>query len=699
MNPADRTTEVVNVLNDIETLRRFRRLYPHNHPALPAVRERLREHALGLAGEEPASFGIAPDGFLWHGETLPLSKGSPAMRLLAYLFQLGLAAVGLTFPDAGDGLVAFAEHLASLKDPPGEADRERILSAQPDMPGVELVAIDIRDMRLVDESATGETGGSGVVWGQVLVEMVRRGTLARFGVGPGAEVTPRDIVELLSSESDVEPVLDFLFAQLAEAVLTPAVGRPPLRTDHVRTFLDELLGLLDPERRCLAVVCASRHLALDTRVGPKRSPLVGLEIVLAAGEYLLGRGVAAPEQLVELIGRIVESGQLHDLASPETRARAAALLARFDARAGARPESIAAPRALDVRPDWNGTPWARGLAESLTDLAIRRHLVQVFAEVSTLWPDAQVADLAAERLTDDMIDTVELGDFELATRLARMLAVTRNQAARKLAASLGVRAAVKAYKVFDPQQHAAIGGLLAALGDSALPELLGALAEAEDMVSRKRLLGVIIAFGAPAIPQVRPLLDDPRWYVVRNGLFLLRRLNDPALVEMAGRRIPGAAPQVLAEILKALVVSRDPGWLEAILHELDGPDEKRARAALSVAARVPHPDLSAALVQRLLERIGRRLREPLTLDMIGALRRIHDPSAFDALERIVHLHQWRYPFSLSSIRAEAAAAIAAIGTPAARRLADELGRDRDPEVARAARAVQPRRDEPLEDEP
>jgi HEAT repeat protein len=246
-----------------------------------------------------------------------------------------------------------------------------------------------------------------------------------------------------------------------------------------------------------------------------------------------------------------------------------------------------------------------------------------------------------------------------------------------------VRAAVEAFGKHERREHPAITGIIATLGEAAIPAVLSELTESGDLVVRKRLLEVVLRQGTRAIPHVRPLLGDERWFVVRNAVFLLRRLGDRELAQLAKELIPQAAPQVLVEILKTLVAADDPEWLRVLLTAIDGKDEARASAALAVAAKVAHPAVVAALAERLRERIGLPLREPFTVKLIRALRRLRDVAALPVLDDIVHLRQWRYPFTLTQVRAEAAAAIAAIPGPQARRLAAELVHDHDPAVVKA----------------
>jgi HEAT repeat protein len=194
------------------------------------------------------------------------------------------------------------------------------------------------------------------------------------------------------------------------------------------------------------------------------------------------------------------------------------------------------------------------------------------------------------------------------------------------------------------------------------------------------------------------MLDDPRWFVVRNAACLLRRLGHPDAVRLLKARLPGSKPKVLAEILKGLVALQDPDWFSILLQNLDSEDEQRRRVAIDVASRIRHPDVVRALLERLSPRIGGHLREPFTLELINALGRLRDPAALPALREILEMRQWRFSFSLAPARREAAAAVARLEGPDARALTLELARSGDQAVAEGVRMAMQARREPEEDQ-
>jgi len=105
-----------------------------------------------------------------------------------------------------------------------------------------------------------------------------------------------------------------------------------------------------------------------------------------------------------------------------------------------------------------------------------------------------------------------------------------------------------------------------------------------------------------------------------------------------------------------------------------------------------------AVLERLSPRIGGKLRESFSLELIHALGRLRDPAALPALREVLSLRQWRYSFSLAPARREAAAAVARLEGPDARALAAELARSGDKAIAEGVRIAMQAQREPEEDE-
>ncbi|MBI4917739.1 MAG: HEAT repeat domain-containing protein [Acidobacteria bacterium] len=685
MRAPQRRAGVMRALNDVETLRRLLRLYPGGHPSLRTAEERIRASAGALLEEGcPLTLALGPDKVFVETEEISLPATAPACRVVRLLFHLGLAGLRLEGPRAVDGLVTLGRRLAALREPPTEADRQALLGAADVLEDVTLVPIDLSHIQFVDDESAERVEGARGIWQELAARLSRSGVFPFPGQLELGELTAGALADLHDQAGGPESLFDHLFTQLAEMLQERGAAHRPVPPAQIRAFLDELIRLLDPERRPLAVLIASRHLTL-VEEGESASPaFVSAELILDAVELMLLRWLEVPPSIERAVRRLAttEAGA-EPVFTPELISRAKALAGQLDRRAP--PPRV--PRPEPVRRDvsWIEAPWRQELEESLAENPIRLHLVKVLSEAASFWPDEPIAERSTVRLADEFLASLEIGDLETAALLAPLMASTRSPEARRIAYEGGAAAAAAALRNSDAEQEATIVAILTTLGALALPALLEAVAGEESADVRRRLLEIVLSHGERAIPLVRPLLDDARWYVVRNAVFLLRRLDDRGIAPLLKTRLATARPQVVEEILKVLVSLEDPEWLPLLLREIDGDDPDRQTVALDVAARITHPAVVDGLVERLQQRLGVRLREPTTTALIRALGRLGDPAALPVLQKILDAKQWRIPFNIDTVRVEAARAVAQLPGADAGRLAASLTKDRDPRISAVAK--------------
>jgi HEAT repeat protein len=205
---------------------------------------------------------------------------------------------------------------------------------------------------------------------------------------------------------------------------------------------------------------------------------------------------------------------------------------------------------------------------------------------------------------------------------------------------------------------------------------------------------MVVAIGPPAIPQLHRLLDDDRWFVVRNAILLLRRLGDPDLAARMDELIEHDDPRVVAEVIRALAKSGDPRWLQVLqrLFLLDHP--LAGKEALAAALQLRHPKVGELLLRLLERRRGTRLRDEETLDLIQALGGFPQPAVVEKLEKLASLSNWRYPFRLTAVWEAVAKAAARHEQPESDRVLEKIASQKDPAAEIARKLLEQRQEHP-----
>ncbi|HNX49521.1 MAG TPA: HEAT repeat domain-containing protein [Thermoanaerobaculaceae bacterium] len=684
----DNEAAILRMLTDVETLRRSLRLYPETHPALQPARERIRGSVATIAEhDDRATIAIGPDRFFWNQEEINAPASSPALQLIRVLFNLGVGALRLELDQTAEGLPLLAAHLSRLKEPPSEAERMSLLDPPDAFPGLEIVPIDLSGVQVVDADAEDiEKGGSRNVLRELAERMSQDGAFALAGQINEGELTAGMLAEILQESRDPESLFEHLFTQLGEVVRVRDETQRRMLLGEVREFLGELVGLLDPDRARLAVTVAFRHLPVAGDPERGIAPMVAAELLMDAVELMLAQGATIPDAVHRVLYRMsAPPSERPPEVSEESSIRARRLLAQIPLEEVRPRRSQDESFGLIMRPE--SLAAFQELTASLDPAALRTHLAGVLREAATVWGAEPTGEAASRRLGEELVMAIDEGDLESANRLVPVVANMRNPEAREAACATAARAAIQGLLVFEKESHQTLAGILFGLGEKAIPTILDAIAEEESMGVRKRLLEVVGSHGSAALPYIRPMLGDSRWYVVRNAAFLLRRLGDreaaPQLRLMLGR----ARPQVVEEILKTLVALQDPQWFQALTRTLDSEDPERQVTAVRVASHIRHPQVARALADRLRARHGNMLREPITIELIQAAGRQGDPAFLPVLKSILDLSQWRHRFALGPLKREAAVAIAQLASDEAAQLARNLTSDKDSELSAAVRAA------------
>ena len=233
---------------------------------------------------------------------------------------------------------------------------------------------------------------------------------------------------------------------------------------------------------------------------------------------------------------------------------------------------------------------------------------------------------------------------------------------------------------------------VAVLGDEAIPLLCNALGDLTNRRDRRLLCDIMVRRIGENVDLLARGLADPRWYVVRNVIYILGRTKNPAGVPLLRRVLDHPEPRVVREALRgldAVGAHKDRAFLTPLLEVRSTPIRMWAierLAALKDPCVVPKllpmiqaPDFEERSFeerQRLFEALGRAG----TNNLLPMLQKMLIPARIFGRARAQERQRC------------AIAALGALGTPEARVLLTEgLGSSSDALAAnyRAAPAGSP----------
>lgn len=274
---------------------------------------------------------------------------------------------------------------------------------------------------------------------------------------------------------------------------------------------------------------------------------------------------------------------------------------------------------------------------------------------------------AVERLA------VEAGDppDEAAVAMARAL----------LTPGVGERLAIALGESRNDARRAELVTICRRLGGDMVQAVAEALSTTSDRFTRRTLLDTMVALGDEAMPVVRRMLQDERWFVVRNGVSILGEIGSERVVELVVSTLAHEDARVRRQGTLALakVGGEDAGMLVYGMIEDADPEVRLAAAMAAGELKVERA------LKPLLALLEEETEPDLVVGVLHALGQLGDPSAVNAIEkRAVTSFFARRP---TAVRIAAYRALYAIRTPRAKSLLVQAAIDRDPEVKAIAREL------------
>jgi hypothetical protein len=210
-----------------------------------------------------------------------------------------------------------------------------------------------------------------------------------------------------------------------------------------------------------------------------------------------------------------------------------------------------------------------------------------------------------------------------------------------------------------------LGALVTGFGISAIEPFCRILGDVTGKETRKVLIEALVAAGRGSPELFLPFLNDPRWYLVRNAIYILRRIAGPesgrAAVQCAGHK----DPRVRKEVILYFDETGDPAG-ESVLLGFLGDDVQSLRVA---AVRNLGRRGSKAAVERLLALTaspGFAERERLERESVWeALAALAPDRVLPTLRDMLLKRRWFGQAKDLEDTACACAGLKRIGTPAA----------------------------------
>lgn len=233
-----------------------------------------------------------------------------------------------------------------------------------------------------------------------------------------------------------------------------------------------------------------------------------------------------------------------------------------------------------------------------------------------------------------------------------------------------------------PEQAARVEALLTGMRNWVFPALLETLAESSDKGVRKTVLALLDVEGGVPVEYLWPLMDDPRWYVVRNAVQLATSSGDPALATHLERLLRHPDARVRREVIRSLHSLGDNRTAVLLARALQDDDSSVRTLAAHGLVRHGNRGQIAALQTHVESRdFEARPAEEVTA-LLLAYASLGGEATVDTLNKL-----WRrriFGNRSMAVRVAAVQALGAVASPSAREALSAAAKCGEAQLQRAA---------------
>ena len=225
---------------------------------------------------------------------------------------------------------------------------------------------------------------------------------------------------------------------------------------------------------------------------------------------------------------------------------------------------------------------------------------------------------------------------------------------------------------------------LSLLQPNAITPLVKLLGEGTKSKTRRMLCDALSEIGKNAVDMFTPYLDDPRWYLVRNIIYVLGRIGKEESVPYLQKAYTHQEPRVRREAVQALGLIGGPraaGLLSRALRDGDVRIRSVAATSLGRAGKKAglRPLLEVVQSKEFQKKSSTEMK--VFFNAVGMLGDCRESIA--VLQQLLETKSWFVRGKVDEIRIGAVNALAMIGTPEAKAIL-EGGRHSKDEAIREA---------------
>jgi hypothetical protein len=326
-----------------------------------------------------------------------------------------------------------------------------------------------------------------------------------------------------------------------------------------------------------------------------------------------------------------------------------------------------------------------GEAQQLTQLArtllelLRRPLFDAggIAGIGARLEEAFRALLASGRVAEAIGIVEALADPSAAARPTPALAQAADRCLERLREPSTSAAIIDSLALVPEESKPLLLRLIHLLGRDVIHQLLLAMGEETDLARRRHTFNLLTRLGPAVAAEAVALVDDPRWFIRRNAIALLRQVGERLAQSVLAAGLADPDPRVRLEAARCLALADPPATRAMLERVLRDPEPKVAETAATLVGAARLRAGYEPLVDLLRRADPLARTSALRIKALQALGDLGNPAALSELQR--YFRTFLRVVSLEECRA-AYASLARYPAAARRPLLEKGRRSSDPEI-------------------
>ena len=178
------------------------------------------------------------------------------------------------------------------------------------------------------------------------------------------------------------------------------------------------------------------------------------------------------------------------------------------------------------------------------------------------------------------------------------------------------------------------------VGEQGIREFVTLLAEERSDPIRAFMCRILVQVGRLAVPSLRLLTEDRRWYVAHDAVAVLGRIDDISALPSINHAARHPDPRVRTEVARVLGAWAERVGLAPLIKLLEDPDPAVKLAAIEVLGRLQSAETVPPLEDLVLGRTGKPVEFSVRQEAVRALSTMKTRAARQAIREIAHRRLW-----------------------------------------------------------